>query len=86
MMELDLWTFFVEQIFGGFWIAVFGLAFIIFLIIAVFGRLSKLTSMFYILLFLMAMTVGYGYKWLSALMGIAILVFVYLEYKNATGG
>lgn len=85
-MNFDLWTLFVEQVFGGFWLAVFGLALIIFLIMAVFGRMSKLTSIYYLLFFMLSMTVGYGYKWMSALIGIALLVFVYLGFKNATGG
>jgi len=81
-MDFDLWSFFVEQVFGGFWIAVFGIALLIFLIISVFGRLSKMTSMHYILMYFMVMAIGYGYKTITVLIGFAILSAMYIEIKN----
>jgi hypothetical protein len=85
-MNFDLWTLLVEQLFGGFWISIFGIGFLIFLIIGVFGRMSKLSVIFYELLFFMTMTIGYGYKWLSVLIGVLIMTWVYVGYKNAYGG
>lgn len=84
-MNFDLWTFFVENIFGSFWLSVFGISLVIFVLLAIVGRLSKLSTMYYILLFLMVMTLGYGYKWLTAIIGFIILAFVYLEYEKLMG-
>jgi hypothetical protein len=85
-MELDLWTFFVDQLFGGFWIAVFGIGLLIWLIIGVFGRLSKISQINYLLLYFMVMTIGYGYRWLTAIIGTLLLAGLYLEWKNYTSG
>jgi len=56
----DLYEVFVENVFGNFWIAVFGLAAIIFIILALVGGLSSLTSMTYCGLFILSMAIGYG--------------------------
>ena len=85
-MTFDLWTFFVENLFGSFWLAILGIAIIMFVILAIMGKLAKLTVIYIMSLFLMIMTVGYGYKWITVLIGFFILLFVYIEYKNATGG
>lgn len=82
-MMFDLWTFFVEQLFGGFWLSVLGIMVLIFIILAVFGKMSKMTVIFYEMLFAMTMTMGYGYKWISALIGIAIFMWAYNELSNA---
>jgi len=55
---------------------------LIFLIISVFGRLSKITSMHYILMYFMVMAIGYGYKTITVLIGFAILSAMYIEIKN----
>lgn len=85
-MDFDLWTLLVEQVGGGFWIAVLLVAFLLFLIMAVFGRMSRLTSMHYILFFGFVMTLSYGYKWITALLGFAFLSWLYLAWKNAHAG
>lgn len=56
----DLWTFFVVEVFGGFWISVFALMIVIALILF-FGGVSWFTVMIYEILFLMSMAIGYGY-------------------------
>jgi len=83
-LHFDLWTFFVENLFGSFWLSVLGISMIIFVIMAVLGKLSKLSVVYYLALFLMVMTVGFGYKWLTAIIGFLILLFVYIEWQKAT--
>lgn len=56
----DLYEVFVENVFGSFWFAVAGLALIIFIILALVGGLSSLTSMTYCGIFILAMAIGYG--------------------------
>jgi hypothetical protein len=85
-MDFDLWTLLVEQIGGGFWIAVLLVAFLIFLIMAVFGRMSRLTAMHYLGLYMFVMTLGYGYKWLTALLSFIMLAWLYMSWKNAYSG
>jgi hypothetical protein len=55
----DLYQVFVEHVFGGFWLSVIGLMFIMFVIMALLGGLSSWTSMTYCGLFLLAMAIGY---------------------------
>lgn len=81
-MDFELWTLLVEYMGGGFWIAVFLVALFIFFILAVFGKVSKLTVIYYELLFLMTMTVGFGYKWISALCMVAIIIWLYFQWNN----
>ena len=85
-LNFDLWTFFVEELFGGFWISVFALALIIFIIMAVLGRMSIFSCIYYELIFFLAMTLGYGYKWITVLIGVLIVGFFFLEIKNYTQG
>lgn len=83
-MNFDLWTFFVENLFGSFWLSVLGIGVGIFVILAVLGKLSRLSVTFYLLLFLMNMTLGFGYKWLTVIVGFLLLIFVYLAYQSST--
>lgn len=55
----DLWTVFVVNVFGGFWLSVLGLMTIIG-IIMVMGGLSILTLIYYEMIFLYAMAIGYS--------------------------
>ena len=57
---MDLWTLFVENVFGGFWMSVFGLCALIFMILAL-GRLSGWSIISFIIVFFLAMAIGYGY-------------------------
>lgn len=55
----DLYNVFVERVFGGFWLSVIGLAFVMFVILALVGGLSSWTSMTYGFMFILAMAIGY---------------------------
>lgn len=71
---MDLWTLFVVNVFGGFWMATCGLSIVIFLILAMGGLSAKSTTM-YLITFLTAMLLGYN-------RGIAIFAVVFLLFLN----
>jgi hypothetical protein len=56
----DLWQILVEYTFGGFWLSVIGLV-VVFGVILMIGGLSGFSTMIFILAFILAMTMGYGY-------------------------
>jgi hypothetical protein len=72
MPAYDLYEVFVETVFGSFWLAVLGLAAIIFIILALVGGLSSLTSMTYCGIFFLALAIGYG----QALITIPLVGFI----------
>lgn len=72
---LDLWTLFVEIIFGGFWITVGCLILVMFIIMGVFGRVSITSVISFLAIFLLAMVLGYGYVWMYIPLTLAILVW-----------
>lgn len=84
-MYFDLWTLLVEQLIGGFWITVFCIIGVIFLIMAVIGKMSKWSVSYYLILFLMTMTLGFGYKWLTTLCGLVIFILFFREVQAAWG-
>ncbi|MGC9309797.1 MAG: hypothetical protein ACP5D2_03840 [Candidatus Nanoarchaeia archaeon] len=85
-MVMDLWTLFVENIFGGFWIAVFALLFI-FVIILVLGGVSGLSILMFTQTFLLAMAWGYGLSLMSVLIFLVIGLWVgaqFIKFSNET--
>jgi len=55
----DLYTVFVESVFGGFWLSVLGLSIIFFILMGPIGGLSQFTVMHYCMIFIYAMAIGY---------------------------
>ena len=72
---LDLWQLFVVDVFGGFWLSVLGLALIIYIILAVFGKVSANSTLSYLTLFLFAMAYGYGKAIFTIPIAVAILLY-----------
>jgi len=70
---IDLWTLLVVDLFQGFWMAVLGISFIMYLIFMV-GRVSQVTVYNFLTIFALAMSIGYGYILYSIL--LTILIFV----------
>lgn len=68
---MDLWTLLVETIAGGFWLAVI-LMIVTFFIILALGGVSLYDNMWFNIVFLFSMAMGYGY----ALFTVAISIFV----------
>lgn len=55
----DLYAVFVESVFGGFWLSIAGLAFVMFVIMTIIGGLSMWTTLTYIGFFILSMSIGY---------------------------
>ena len=57
---LDLYSVMVEYLFGSFWMAIFVLMAIFFVILALIGGLSLFTTVQFVMIFLVAMMIGYS--------------------------
>jgi len=73
IQPLDFWNLFVVNVFGGFWPAVIGLM-ILYFFILILGRVSMYSSLWFMLLFLTCMAMGYGYGLVTILITLFILV------------
>ena len=69
---IDLWMLLVENIAGGFWLAVMLVTFIFFIVLAIFGC-SIFDNLTFNMMFLMAMAIGYGYAIITVPLSIFIL-------------
>ena len=78
---MDLYALFIENIFGGFWMAVFGLA-LIMMIIMILGNVSFYTIMWFEYIYLIAMGIGYGQALISVGISIIMIVVVLFQYKG----
>jgi hypothetical protein len=67
---IDLWTLFVENLFGSFWIAIFFIA-LLFFIILMLGGISYYTVIIFMMYYFLAMSIGYG----NALLTVPIAIF-----------
>ena len=79
---LDLWNLFVNQVFGGFWIAVIGLVLVIFIIMGVLGRISIYSTTWYCGMFILAMTLGYGYVIANIAITLALIIALIFSWKG----
>ena len=60
------------NLFQGFWSAVIGIV-LLFYIILVMGKVSQVTTLNFISIFVLSMALGYGYSFISILLTIMIL-------------
>jgi len=70
---ISLWELLVVDLFQGFWAAVLALCLIMW-IIFVIGKVSQVTSLNFLSIFVLSMAIGYGYSLYSILITIIILV------------
>ena len=85
---IDLWTLLVENIFGGFWLSVFGMIIIMALILA-FGGVSVVSMVFFLLIFFVAMAMGYGYPIIIVpifMLAMYYMVSQWIGYLERSGG
>lgn len=78
---IDLWNLFVENVFGGFHMAVGGMGGIL-LVILILGGVSLLTAMWYDGIFFAVMYMGYGPRIIPAVIFIALMVWFFLQLKG----
>jgi len=74
---LDMWSIFVIQVFGNFWLAVVGLAGLFFLILLL-GRVSMYSVLAFMLVFFTCIVMGYGY----GLLTIVFALFIIYRFVN----
>lgn len=79
---LDLWTLFVDNVFGGFWIAVLGILIVMFIIMGPLGRMSIYSVTWYCVGFLLAMSLGYGMIILNILITLGIIIAFIFSWRN----
>lgn len=85
---MDLWTLFVENIFGGFWISVVGLIAVMGIILMI-GGISFLTIIIFSSFFILSMAIGYGHPIIIIPITIAIFggfVFELIGLLESGGG
>jgi len=80
--SLDFYTLFVDQVFGSFWFAVIGIMLAMFIIMGVLGRISIYTVIWYDLVFLLAMSLGYGYILFNVIIGLLVIVGFFFGWRN----
>lgn len=59
--------------FGSFWLAVLGIAFVMW-IIFVIGKVSQVTSFNFLSIFILSMAIGYAYAFIAIIITVLILV------------
>ncbi len=74
---IDLWTLLVVNLFQSFWMAVVALC-VLFWIMFTIGRVSQVTMLNFMSIFILAMAIGYGYEIVSILITISILTIHFL--------
>jgi len=85
-LDFNLWDLLVIQLIGSYGLTVLVLMGVIFFIMTILGKMSKITTMYYEILFLFTMSIAYGYKLFSILIGFIILVWFYIEINRTTQG
>lgn len=80
-MVMDLYTLFIENVFGGFWLAVIGLAAVFFLMLAM-GGVSAYSIGIFVMVFALAMAIGYGNSIITVPIVIFILSWSILQIKR----
>jgi len=85
-LDFNLWDLLVIQVIGSYGLTVLVLMGVIFFIMTILGKMSKITTMYYEILFLFTMSIAYGYKLFSILIGFIILVWFYIEINRTTQG
>lgn len=70
---IDLWQLLVVDLFQGFWPAIIGISAIMWIIL-VMGKVSQVTTLNFLSIFVLAMSIGYGYSMISIMLTIIILI------------
>ena len=68
-----MWSILIDGVFGNFWMAVIGVAVVIFIIMAILGRMSMYTVTWYLAMFFLAMILGWGEPIFSGLISLLII-------------
>jgi hypothetical protein len=77
----DLWTLFVDYTFGNFWMTVIGLIFVMFIILLL-GRISIFSNLLFCLMFLLAITLGYGLVIVNIFITLLLVIGTIFSIKS----
>lgn len=72
-MIIDLWTLLVEDMFQSFWMAVLAVGLVMYVIFLI-GKVSQVTAVNYLSIYLIAMSIGYGFSLVSIVITIMVLI------------
>ncbi|MFA5397758.1 MAG: hypothetical protein WC346_17245 [Methanogenium sp.] len=72
-MIIDLWTLLVVDMFQSFWMAVLAVGVVMYVIFLI-GRVSQVTAVNYLSIYLIAMSIGYGFSLVSIVITLMVLV------------
>ena len=81
MALANLYDLFVSNVFGGFWQAMFGLAFIFLMILAI-GGVTGYSMGWFIIIFFLTMAIGYGHPLIIVPIVIGILSWFILQWRK----
>lgn len=70
---IDLWELIVVDMFNSFWMAVLGLVLLMYIVFAI-GKISQVTRLNFLLLFLFSMCIGYAPLLITIPIAIAIIL------------
>ena len=79
---LDLWNLFVVNIFGSFFVAVLALGLLMAIIMGVLGRMSVYSVMWYVIMFWLSMSLGYGLITVNIIVSLLIIIAFYFSWKS----
>lgn len=77
-MLISVYDLLVNEVAGGFWLAVLMMVVVMFLILAM-GRVSAWTNLTYNGIFVFVMALGYGYRLVSILLWALIMIWAWSE-------
>jgi hypothetical protein len=83
---LDLYSLFVNYVFGGFWMSVIGIALVLFIIMGVLGRISIYTTTLYVIMFVYVMALGSGTQIIQVGLTLILLTSVFISFKKYLDG
>jgi len=70
---IDLWQLLVVTVFGSFWLAVFGICFVMYLIMVI-CKVSQVTTLNFLSIFILSMAIGYSYAFIAIIITMLLLV------------
>jgi len=82
LAALDFFGLFVSYVFGSFWLAIIGLVFVMFVIMGVLGRVSIWTTMWYCILFIQVMALGYGYVLVTTVITLILFLSFIFSWRT----
>ena len=82
LAALDFFGLFVSYVFGSFWLAIIGLVFVMFVIMGVLGRVSIWTTMWYCILFIQVMALGYGYVLVTTIITLILFLSFIFSWRT----